>query len=149
VPVAANYATSALGEFNDAQANLALVSAAIAPSDPKAPHIGWGVDNGAFAAADEATHSLVHGLSDLSEVYTQRQAGPLFSALANDVTNVNNVKGVLDTVAQGANVAPYAAAPAFTPKATADLAQASADAASAIAMLTGHYAAADTPPAGK
>lgn len=125
-------------KLTDAAARLDKVVDLITPDpkNPAKPALAWGNDLGTFELLNKAANVLDLGRDGLSEIFTRRQAGKLFDALAADVTGVSALRDAALAIDEGGVLAPTNPAPSFGPNAVQLLTKAAIDARAAVKLLT-------------
>jgi hypothetical protein len=125
-------------KLTDAAARLDKVVAVITPDpkNPAKPALQWGNDLGIFEQLNRAANVLDLGRDGLTEIYTRRQAGKLFDALAADVAHVGALRDAALAIDEGVALGKLQPAPTLGPDAVKLLTKAAIDARAAVSMLT-------------
>lgn len=125
-------------KLTDAAARLDKVVALITPDpkNPAKPALAWGNDLGVFEQLNKAANVLDLGRDGLSEIFTRRQAGKLFDALAADVAHVQALRDAALAIDEGVALGPLTPAPSLGSDAVKLLTKASQDARAAVKLLT-------------
>ncbi|MCW2921855.1 MAG: hypothetical protein JWL76_1729 [Thermoleophilia bacterium] len=125
-------------QLTDAAARLDKVVAIISPDpkNPAKPALAWGNDLGVFEQLNKAANVLDLGRDGLSEVFTRRQAGKLFDALAGDSAHVQALRDAALAIDEGVALGPLSPAPSLGADAVKLLVKASQDARTAVKLLT-------------
>lgn len=123
--------------LTDAAVRLDKVVALITPDpkQPTKPALAWGDDLGIFEHLNRAADVLDDGRDGLTEIYTRRQAGKLFDALAADTAHVGALRDAALAIDEGVAMGPFTPAPSLGKDAVKLLTQASQDARAAVALL--------------
>lgn len=106
------------------------------PKHPAKPAIAWGNDLGLYELLNSSANTLDLGRDGLTEVFTRRQAGRLFDALAADVAHVSALRDAALAIDEGVAFGPLAPAPSLGHHAVQLLTKASQDARAAVKLLT-------------
>ncbi|MCB0878738.1 MAG: hypothetical protein KDC46_07130 [Thermoleophilia bacterium] len=128
---------SLANKLTDAAQRLDKVVDLITPDakNPSKPALAWGNDLGTYELLNKAANVLDLGRDGLSEVFTRRQAGKLFDALAADVTYVSGLRDAALAIDEGVALGKTTPAPSLGTDAAKLLTKAATDARAAVKLL--------------